>query len=41
MLRSVESKVGGLVLVLAFLFVLWLPTLNKSCSYRLGRQYVF
>nr|YP_009650986.1 cytochrome b [Uvitellina sp. SSS-2019]QCY72812.1 cytochrome b [Uvitellina sp. SSS-2019] len=41
MLRSVESNVGGLVLVLAFLFVLWLPTLNSSCSYSVGRQYVF
>nr|YP_010461004.1 cytochrome b [Artyfechinostomum malayanum]UUF68157.1 cytochrome b [Artyfechinostomum malayanum] len=41
MLRSIESKVGGLVLVLAFLFILWLPTLNKSCSYSLGRQYIF
>nr|QBF03687.1 cytochrome b [Echinostoma sp. JM-2019] len=41
MLRSMESKVGGLVLVLVFLFVLWLPTLNKSCSYSLGRQYMF
>nr|QYA17636.1 cytochrome b [Echinostomatidae sp. MSB para 30070] len=41
MLRSVESKVGGLVLVLVFLLLLWLPTLNKSCAYSLGRQYVF
>nr|AWK02429.1 cytochrome b [Acanthoparyphium sp. WAK-2018] len=41
MLRSIESKIGGLVLVLVFLFVLWLPTMNKSCGYSLGRQYVF
>nr|AMB20936.1 cytochrome b [Echinostoma paraensei] len=41
MLRSIESKVGGLVLVLAFLFILWLPTLNKSCSYSIGRQLIF
>nr|YP_009681602.1 cytochrome b [Tracheophilus cymbius]QDP13009.1 cytochrome b [Tracheophilus cymbius] len=41
MLRSVESKVGGLILVLVFLFVLWLPTLNESCSYSVCRQYVF
>lgn len=41
MLRSIESKVGGLVLVLLFLFVLWLPTMKKSCCYRIGRQYVF
>lgn len=41
MLRSIESKVGGLVLVLVFLFVLWLPTFNRSRSYRVLRQYVF
>nr|YP_009261929.1 cytochrome b [Echinochasmus japonicus]AKL39057.1 cytochrome b [Echinochasmus japonicus] len=41
MLRSIESKVGGLVLVVVFLFVLWLPTLNKSCAYSVGRQFIF
>nr|YP_009533198.1 cytochrome b [Cyathocotyle prussica]AYH51383.1 cytochrome b [Cyathocotyle prussica] len=41
MLRSVESKVGGLILVLLFLLVLWLPTLNKSCSYSVLRQLVY
>nr|AAN15171.1 cytochrome b [Paragonimus westermani] len=41
MLRSVESKVGGLVLVLVFLFALWLPSFNGSCCYFLGRQYIF
>nr|YP_009240943.1 cytochrome b [Brachycladium goliath]ALN38356.1 cytochrome b [Brachycladium goliath] len=41
MLRSVESKVGGLVLVLVFLFVLWLPTFNTSCAYSVIRQCVF
>ena len=41
MLRSIESKVGGLVLVLLFLFVLWLPSFNVSCGYRVSRQYVF
>nr|QTC86218.1 cytochrome b [Metagonimus suifunensis] len=41
MLRSIESKVGGLVLVLVFLFVLWLPTFNSSCAYSVGRQLVF
>nr|WSP01965.1 cytochrome b [Allocreadium lobatum] len=41
MLRSVESKVGGLVLVIVFLFLLWLPSFNSSCSYSLGRQLVF
>lgn len=41
MLRSIESKVGGLILVLIFLFVLWLPSYNSSCSYRVGRQGIF
>nr|YP_010401646.1 cytochrome b [Cryptocotyle lingua]UQU69044.1 cytochrome b [Cryptocotyle lingua] len=41
MLRSIESKVGGLILVLVFLFVLWLPTFNSSCVYSVGRQYIF
>lgn len=41
MLRSIESKVGGLILVLVFLFVLWLPTFNSSCAYSVGRQYIF
>uniref|UniRef100_A0AAU7YQL5 Cytochrome b n=1 Tax=Scaphanocephalus sp. TaxID=3050632 RepID=A0AAU7YQL5_9TREM len=41
MLRSIESKVGGLILVLVFLFVLWAPTFNISCVYSLGRQYIF
>lgn len=41
MLRSVESKIGGLVLVLIFLFVLWLPTVKVSASYRVSRQILF
>lgn len=41
MLRSIESKVGGLVLVLIFLFVFWLPTLNSSCCYSVVRQFLF
>nr|YP_009139756.1 cytochrome b [Ogmocotyle sikae]AKG49753.1 cytochrome b [Ogmocotyle sikae] len=41
MLRSISSKIGGLVLVIVFLFVLWLPTHNQSCSYSVLRQYVF
>lgn len=41
MLRSVSSKLGGLVLVLLFLFVLWLPSFKFSCVYSLGRQLVF
>lgn len=41
MLRSIESKVGGLVLVLCFLFILWLPRLKRSCNYSICRQLVF
>ena len=41
MLRSIESKIGGLVLVLVFLFVLWLPTNNEARCYSVSRQYVF
>jgi len=41
MLRSIESKVGGLVLVLIFLFVMWVPTFKFSCVYRVGRQAIF
>nr|QJP04168.1 cytochrome b [Clonorchis sinensis]QJP05044.1 cytochrome b [Clonorchis sinensis] len=41
MLRSVESKVGGLILVLVFLFLMWLPTFNESCVYSVVRQFVF
>lgn len=41
MLRSIESKVGGLVLVLVFLVLLWLPSVKVSCAYRGFRQLVF
>nr|YP_010231368.1 cytochrome b [Apharyngostrigea pipientis]QSV37698.1 cytochrome b [Apharyngostrigea pipientis] len=41
MLRSVESKVGGLVLVLVFLFVLWLPSVNIPACYSVSRQFLF
>lgn len=41
MLRSVSSKLGGLVLVLVFLFVFWLPCLKFSCVYFLDRQVLF
>nr|AYH51352.1 cytochrome b [Alaria americana] len=41
MLRSVESKVGGLVLVLLFLLVLWLPTVNSPSPYSVARQFLF
>nr|AEE60496.1 cytochrome b [Opisthorchis viverrini] len=41
MLRSVESKIGGLVLVVVFLFLMWLPSFNGSCAYSVLRQFVF
>nr|AYH51363.1 cytochrome b [Cardiocephaloides medioconiger] len=41
MLRSVESKVGGLILVLLFLLVLWLPSVNSSSAYSVARQWLF
>lgn len=33
MLRCIESKVGGVLLVCLFLFLLWVPTKNYPCSY--------
>nr|ATY46008.1 cytochrome b [Opisthorchis sp. BD-2013]ATY46009.1 cytochrome b [Opisthorchis sp. BD-2013]ATY46010.1 cytochrome b [Opisthorchis sp. BD-2013]ATY46011.1 cytochrome b [Opisthorchis sp. BD-2013]ATY46012.1 cytochrome b [Opisthorchis sp. BD-2013] len=41
MLRCVESKVGGLILVLVFLFLMWLPSFNGSCVYSVLRQFIF
>lgn len=41
MLRSVESKLGGMALALVFLVLLWLPTFNVSAGYRVSRQFVF
>jgi len=41
MLRSVDSKIGGLVLVVALLFFLWVPTSNNSSSYYFLRQLIF
>nr|YP_009829428.1 cytochrome b [Enterogyrus malmbergi]QJD07090.1 cytochrome b [Enterogyrus malmbergi] len=41
MLRSVSSKIGGLVLVIVFLFLLWVPTSNYSCCYFVSRQVIF
>lgn len=41
MLRSIESKLGGLVLVIIFLFALWVPSYKDSCSYSVLRQFVF
>nr|YP_009180041.1 cytochrome b [Anoplocephala perfoliata]AKU46904.1 cytochrome b [Anoplocephala perfoliata] len=41
MLRWVESKLGGLCLVVGFLFFLWIPTVNKASVYCFFRQLVF
>nr|YP_010702650.1 hypothetical protein P1R15_mgp03 [Sparganum proliferum]CAI7563734.1 cob [Sparganum proliferum] len=41
MLRSVESKIGGLVLVASLLFFMWVPTFNDSSSYFVTRQIIF
>lgn len=40
-LRCIDSKIGGLVLLAAILFFLWVPTFNFSSSYFLGRQFLF
>lgn len=40
-LRCIESKMGGLILIVAFLFFLWIPTLNKSSVYFFSRQFIF
>nr|UFQ88610.1 cytochrome b [Rhinebothrium sp. 1]UFQ88682.1 cytochrome b [Rhinebothrium sp. 1]UFQ88694.1 cytochrome b [Rhinebothrium sp. 1] len=41
MLRSIDSKIGGLVLVLSLLFFLWVPSFNYSCPYFFMRQLTF
>lgn len=41
MLRCIESKLGGIALILAFLFFMWVPTNNYSRSYFLIRQLIF
>lgn len=41
MLRSIESKIGGLVLVVRLLFFLWVPSFKKRSSYIFGRQLIF
>nr|AAG60025.1 cytochrome b [Schistosoma malayensis] len=41
MLRSIDSKVGGLVLVILFLLVLWFPSKNFSSIYIFSRQVCF
>nr|YP_626521.1 cytochrome b [Schistosoma haematobium]AAZ57309.1 cytochrome b [Schistosoma haematobium] len=40
-LRSINSKLGGLVFVLVILFVIWVPNNNYSCIYSFSRQLVF
>lgn len=40
-LRCINSKMGGLALIVSFLFFLWVPTRNYCRSYRLARQLVF
>lgn len=41
MLRSMDSKVGGLFYVLVFLYVMWIPSVNMACCYSWGRQALF
>lgn len=41
MLRCIDSKIGGLVLLVALLFFLWVPTFNHSSTYFVGRQIIF
>lgn len=40
-LRCIGSKIGGIVLILSFLFFLWVPTNGGSSVYRLVRQVIF
>nr|BAV82492.1 cytochrome b [Hymenolepis diminuta] len=40
-LRCINSKLGGLALIVSFLFFLWAPTFNNSCAYFVSRQLVF
>nr|YP_010286125.1 cytochrome b [Mesocestoides sp. RKZ08]UKS07963.1 cytochrome b [Mesocestoides sp. RKZ08] len=40
-LRCIDSKLGGLILIFVLLFLLWVPTYNFSCSYCLSRQLIF
>nr|BBB87246.1 cytochrome b [Mesocestoides vogae] len=40
-LRCIDSKLGGLALILVLLFLLWVPTYNFSSSYFISRQFVF
>ena len=40
-LRCINSKLGGLALIVSFLFFLWVPTFNNSRSYFVFRQLLF
>nr|YP_010286161.1 cytochrome b [Mosgovoyia sp. SQ20]UKS07999.1 cytochrome b [Mosgovoyia sp. SQ20] len=40
-LRCIDSKIGGLALILSFLFFLWVPTFNEASVYFFLRQLVF
>nr|YP_009415137.1 cytochrome b [Breviscolex orientalis]ASL24590.1 cytochrome b [Breviscolex orientalis] len=40
-IRAIESKVGGLVVVTSILFFFWVPTGNYSCVYSSTRQVTF
>nr|QDO72051.1 cytochrome b [Schistosoma haematobium] len=40
-LRSISSKLGGLIFVLVILFIMWVPNNNCSCIYSFSRQLVF
>lgn len=41
MLRCIESKLGGLRLIVSFLFFLWIPTFNNCSVYFFYRQFLF
>lgn len=40
-LRCINSKLGGLALIVSFLFFLWVPTFNNSSAYFVSRQLIF
>lgn len=41
MLRCIESKLGGMLLIISFLFFMWVPTYKVSSSYFFIRQLIF
>lgn len=40
-LRCINSKMGGLAIIVSFLFFLWVPTFNYSSAYFFFRQFTF